>query len=70
MQALFVHGTFTPGIFRKPANEKRKRELQELLDSGEEYNLDDVPVLVLSSTLKVNINTVVHLLFSNIYFKY
>lgn len=59
MHYLFVHGPFTSGIFRKPANQKAVKDLREKLDSGEEYSLDETNPLVVASTLKVQMLSLV-----------
>ncbi len=54
LHQLFINGPYTAGIFRKSANARVCRELREKLDSAEdEVSMEDVPVLVLSATLKV-----------------
>ena len=55
MYQLFLHGPFTTGIFRKGANQRQCRELQEQLDSGQTVALDDIPILVIGATFKVTI---------------
>ena len=46
-------GPFTEGIFRKSASIKSCRALKNKLNCGETVNLNDEPVLVISSVLKV-----------------
>ncbi|XP_042899392.1 uncharacterized protein [Parasteatoda tepidariorum] len=49
---LFQQGPFTVGIFRKSANARACRELKEKLESDPEYDLRNVPIIVLSSVFK------------------
>ena len=51
-QQVFQKGPFTQGIFRKSANARLVRELRDKLDSGEDVQLDVVPVLVTAALLK------------------
>ncbi len=53
MYQLFVHGPFTTGIFRRSANQRQCRELQETLDSGHAVAFDEQPILVIGATFKV-----------------
>ena len=46
-------GPFTEGIFRKSASIKSCSVLQKKLNYGDTVNLNDEPVLVISSVLKV-----------------
>ncbi len=57
MQQLFVHGPFTNGMFRKSANQRQCRELQEQLDAGHVVAFDELPILVIGATFKVSFNT-------------
>lgn len=52
LQQVFQKGPFTQGIFRKSANARLVRELRDKLDSGEDIQLDVVPVLVTAALLK------------------
>ncbi|XP_029966446.1 T cell activation RhoGTPase activating protein b [Salarias fasciatus] len=45
-------GPTTEGVFRKPCNNKKMRDVRELLNSGAEVDLDDQPVVLLVGLLK------------------
>ena len=47
--------SFTEGIFRKSASIKSCRALQKKLNCGDTVNLNEEPMLVISSVLKVRI---------------
>ena len=46
-------GPFTEGIFRKSASIKSCRALQKKLNCGDTVNLNEEPILVIASVLKV-----------------
>jgi len=46
-------GPFTEGIFRKSGSIKSCRALKKKLNCGDTVNLNDVPIFVISSVLKV-----------------
>lgn len=45
-------GPTTEGVFRKPCNSKKMRDVREQLNSGAEVDLDDQPVVLLVGLLK------------------
>ncbi|XP_077977754.1 uncharacterized protein LOC144433321 [Glandiceps talaboti] len=49
---VYNNAPFLTGVFRKSANARVCRELKEKLESGEEVNFDDYPVLVTATILK------------------
>ncbi|CAK9296280.1 unnamed protein product [Gordionus sp. m RMFG-2023] len=52
LQLLYTYGPYTIGIFRKSASAKLCKTLKEQLDRGTDVNLDDVPMLAISSIFK------------------
>ena len=51
-------GPFTEGIFRKSPSIKSCRALKKKLNCGDTVNLNEEPMLVISSVLKVRIEAI------------
>lgn len=51
---LFSQGPYTVGIFRRSANVRVCREVKERLESDPEFDMKNVPIIILSSVFKVH----------------
>ncbi|KAK2156118.1 hypothetical protein LSH36_221g02021 [Paralvinella palmiformis] len=52
LQVLFLQGTYTVGVFRKPGNHKKCQDIKTKLDNGEPVTIDELTVPVAASLFK------------------
>ncbi|XP_038253841.1 T-cell activation Rho GTPase-activating protein [Dermochelys coriacea] len=65
LTTLYFKGPFTEGIFRKAANEKARKELKEVLNSGGKVDLEGKPVHLLAVVFKDFLRNIPHKLLSS-----